>query len=208
MAEDGGKYERRSRITGSVVRLAGQRAGAAGRVQRRGGARRRGADGPAPRGWSRLALGELHRTLALFCVAFLGLHVVTAILDPYVTIGWAATVLPFASRTGRWRSASAPWPLISAAPCSLTSLARPPPGLPGLARGALAGLPGLAGRLRALGHRPATTCGSGGSPRSSGAAPPRSPRPSSPASWPGGGRPDRPPAGPARADDRMERIAL
>jgi DMSO/TMAO reductase YedYZ heme-binding membrane subunit len=45
----------------------------------------------------RLAAGELHRTLALFCVAFLGLHVVTAILDPYVWIGWAATVLPLAS---------------------------------------------------------------------------------------------------------------
>ena len=53
--------------------------------------------GPAPGPWSRLAVGELHRTLALFCVAFLGLHVLTAILDPYVTIGWAATVLPFAS---------------------------------------------------------------------------------------------------------------
>jgi methionine sulfoxide reductase heme-binding subunit len=53
--------------------------------------------GAAPRGWSRLALGELHRTLALFCVAFLVLHVVTAIVDPYVAIGWAAAVLPFAS---------------------------------------------------------------------------------------------------------------
>jgi sulfoxide reductase heme-binding subunit YedZ len=53
--------------------------------------------GSVPKGWSRLGLGELHRTLALFCVAFLGLHVLTAILDPYVTIGWAATVLPFAS---------------------------------------------------------------------------------------------------------------
>jgi methionine sulfoxide reductase heme-binding subunit len=53
--------------------------------------------GSVPRGWSRLGLGELHRALALFCVAFLGLHVPTAILDPYVTIGWAATVLPFAS---------------------------------------------------------------------------------------------------------------
>jgi DMSO/TMAO reductase YedYZ heme-binding membrane subunit len=53
--------------------------------------------GSVPRGWSRLGLGELHRTLALFCVAFLGLHVATAILDPYVTIGWAAVVLPFAS---------------------------------------------------------------------------------------------------------------
>jgi sulfoxide reductase heme-binding subunit YedZ len=47
--------------------------------------------------WSRLVLGELHRTLALFCVAFLGLHIVTAVSDPYVTIGWAATVLPFTS---------------------------------------------------------------------------------------------------------------
>ena len=50
-----------------------------------------------PGGRLRLAAGELHRTLALFCVAFLGLHVVTAILDPYVKIGWASTVLPLAS---------------------------------------------------------------------------------------------------------------
>jgi methionine sulfoxide reductase heme-binding subunit len=53
--------------------------------------------GSAPRRWPRFALAELHRTLALFCVAFLGLHIVTAILDPFVTIGWAATVLPFTS---------------------------------------------------------------------------------------------------------------
>jgi sulfoxide reductase heme-binding subunit YedZ len=54
--------------------------------------------GAAPRGWPRFAVQELHRTLALFSVAFLGLHVVTAILDPYVSIGWAATVLPLTSR--------------------------------------------------------------------------------------------------------------
>ena len=53
--------------------------------------------GSAPRRWPRFAVAELHRTLSLFAVAFLGLHVVTAILDPYVTIGWAATALPFAS---------------------------------------------------------------------------------------------------------------
>jgi len=53
--------------------------------------------GSAPRRWPRFAVAELHRTLSLFAVALLGLHVVTAILDPYVTIGWAATVLPFAS---------------------------------------------------------------------------------------------------------------
>jgi methionine sulfoxide reductase heme-binding subunit len=53
--------------------------------------------GSAAGRWRRLPVAELHRTLALFCIAFLGLHVVTAILDPFVTIGWAATVLPFAS---------------------------------------------------------------------------------------------------------------
>ncbi len=53
--------------------------------------------GSAPRRWPRFAVSELHRTLALFGVAFLGLHIATAILDPYVSIGWAATVLPFLS---------------------------------------------------------------------------------------------------------------
>jgi len=53
--------------------------------------------GSAPRDWPRFAVAELHRTLSLFAVALLGLHAVTAILDPYVTIGWAATVAPFAS---------------------------------------------------------------------------------------------------------------
>jgi methionine sulfoxide reductase heme-binding subunit len=53
--------------------------------------------GVAARLGARLAAGELHRALALFSVAFLGLHMATAILDPYVTIGWAATVLPLAS---------------------------------------------------------------------------------------------------------------
>jgi len=53
--------------------------------------------GSAPRRWPRFAVAELHRTLSLFAVALLGLHVVTAILDPFVRIGWAATVLPFGS---------------------------------------------------------------------------------------------------------------
>ena len=53
--------------------------------------------GSAPRRWPRWPSASCTATLALFCVAFLGLHVVTAILDPYVTIGWAAAVLPFAS---------------------------------------------------------------------------------------------------------------
>jgi methionine sulfoxide reductase heme-binding subunit len=47
--------------------------------------------------WPRFAVAELHRTLSLFAVALLGLHVTTAILDPYVPIGWLATLVPFTS---------------------------------------------------------------------------------------------------------------
>src|SRR5579859_2285686 len=54
--------------------------------------------GAATRRWPRFAVAEVHRTLSLFAVALLILHVATAILDPYVSIGWAATVLPFLSR--------------------------------------------------------------------------------------------------------------
>jgi methionine sulfoxide reductase heme-binding subunit len=53
--------------------------------------------GWAPRRWPRFVAAELHRALALFAVALLALHVVTALADPYVSIGWAATVLPFLS---------------------------------------------------------------------------------------------------------------
>jgi sulfoxide reductase heme-binding subunit YedZ len=53
--------------------------------------------GSASRRWPRFAVAELHRTLSLFAVALLGLHVVTAILDPFVSIGWAASALPFTS---------------------------------------------------------------------------------------------------------------
>src|SRR6266700_3596919 len=51
--------------------------------------------GSAPPRWPRFAVAELHRTLSLFAVALLVLHVVTAMLDPFVTIGWAAALLPF-----------------------------------------------------------------------------------------------------------------
>src|SRR6266567_1177487 len=56
--------------------------------------------GSAPPRWPRFAVAELHRTLSLFAVALLVLHVVTAMLDPFVTIGWAAALLPFASPGG------------------------------------------------------------------------------------------------------------
>ena len=53
--------------------------------------------GWAPPRWPRFVAAELHRSLALFAVALLGLHVATAIADPYVSIGWAATAIPFLS---------------------------------------------------------------------------------------------------------------
>jgi predicted ferric reductase len=43
------------------------------------------------------AVTGLHRNLSLLAVVFLAIHVVTALLDPFVTIGWAATVVPLAS---------------------------------------------------------------------------------------------------------------
>ncbi len=53
--------------------------------------------GSAP-GWlPRFGVAELHRRLSLFAVILLALHVVTAILDPYVTIGWPAAIVPLAS---------------------------------------------------------------------------------------------------------------
>ncbi len=53
--------------------------------------------GWAPRHGPRFAAAELHRTLALFAVALLAMHVVTALADPYVSIGWAATAIPVLS---------------------------------------------------------------------------------------------------------------
>ena len=118
--------------------------------------------GSAPRRWPRFVFPEVHRTLALFAVAFLGLHVLTAILDPFVTIGWAATVLPFASGYRTLAIGLGTLAVDLGGAVLLTSLVRRPPGLPGLAGGALAGLPGLAGRLRALpdrGQRPGDLVG-------------------------------------------------
>jgi methionine sulfoxide reductase heme-binding subunit len=55
------------------------------------------ASGSATRRWPRFSVVELHRTLSLFGIALLVLHVVTALLDPFVNIGWAATLVPFVS---------------------------------------------------------------------------------------------------------------
>ncbi|GAA1262834.1 ferric reductase-like transmembrane domain-containing protein [Pseudonocardia aurantiaca] len=47
--------------------------------------------------WPRFVLALLHRNLALLTVAFLVLHVSTAVLDGYAGIRWIDTVVPFVS---------------------------------------------------------------------------------------------------------------
>jgi methionine sulfoxide reductase heme-binding subunit len=54
-------------------------------------------------GLPRFATTSLHRSTSLLAVAFIAVHVLTAIADPYVTIGIAAAVIPFASAyKGLW----------------------------------------------------------------------------------------------------------
>jgi DMSO/TMAO reductase YedYZ heme-binding membrane subunit len=48
-------------------------------------------------GWPRFLTVGLHRNLALLSVAFLVVHIATAILDPFTSLGWAAAVIPLAS---------------------------------------------------------------------------------------------------------------
>jgi sulfoxide reductase heme-binding subunit YedZ len=47
--------------------------------------------------WPAFARADLHKRVSLLAVAFLALHVLTAALDTYVSVGWAAAVIPFAS---------------------------------------------------------------------------------------------------------------
>jgi predicted ferric reductase len=48
-------------------------------------------------GLPRFAVTGLHRNLSLLTVAFLGTHIVTAIVDGYAKIPWLSTVVPFSS---------------------------------------------------------------------------------------------------------------
>lgn len=47
--------------------------------------------------WPRFLTVELHRNVALLSVIFLAIHIATAILDPFVELGWLSTVVPFVS---------------------------------------------------------------------------------------------------------------
>jgi DMSO/TMAO reductase YedYZ heme-binding membrane subunit len=47
--------------------------------------------------WPRFLSVGLHRNLALLSVAFLAVHIVTAIVDPFTSLGLIAAAIPFAS---------------------------------------------------------------------------------------------------------------
>jgi predicted ferric reductase len=47
--------------------------------------------------WPRFLTAEFHRRLALVSIAFVGLHIATAILDPFTSLGLVAAVVPLAS---------------------------------------------------------------------------------------------------------------
>jgi methionine sulfoxide reductase heme-binding subunit len=48
-------------------------------------------------GWPRFLTTGLHRNIALTAVVFLALHIVTAVVDPFTHLGWAAAIIPFSS---------------------------------------------------------------------------------------------------------------
>ncbi len=47
--------------------------------------------------WPRFLTAELHRNVSLLSLAFLAVHIVTAIADPFTSLGIAAAIVPFAS---------------------------------------------------------------------------------------------------------------
>ncbi len=49
-------------------------------------------------GWPRFATQNLHRNISLLGLAFLVVHIITTIIDGFVTISWWAVVVPFVSQ--------------------------------------------------------------------------------------------------------------
>ncbi len=47
--------------------------------------------------WPRFLTAQLHRNIALLSVAFVAVHVVTSVIDPFTSLGWAAALIPFSS---------------------------------------------------------------------------------------------------------------
>jgi methionine sulfoxide reductase heme-binding subunit len=53
------------------------------------------------RNWPGFAQQEMHRRVSMIAVVFVGIHVLTSVLDTYVSISWAAIVIPFTSSYAR-----------------------------------------------------------------------------------------------------------
>ena len=51
----------------------------------------------SPGRWPRFVIADLHRNASLLAVVFLGVHILTSVVDGYAPIGWAAVVVPFTS---------------------------------------------------------------------------------------------------------------
>lgn len=49
------------------------------------------------RNWPAFAEADLHKRVSVLAVVFLAMHVLTAVLDTYVSVGWASLVVPFTS---------------------------------------------------------------------------------------------------------------
>lgn len=47
--------------------------------------------------WPRFVTGDLHRNVSLLAVCFLGVHIVTALVDGWVHLRWVDAVVPFVS---------------------------------------------------------------------------------------------------------------
>jgi methionine sulfoxide reductase heme-binding subunit len=47
--------------------------------------------------WPRFLTTGLHRNVALLALVFLGIHIITAVVDPFTHLGWLAAVIPFSS---------------------------------------------------------------------------------------------------------------
>jgi DMSO/TMAO reductase YedYZ heme-binding membrane subunit len=55
------------------------------------------------RNWPGFAQQEMHRRISILSVVFLGIHVLTSVMDTFVNISWAAIVIPFTSKySGFW----------------------------------------------------------------------------------------------------------
>jgi methionine sulfoxide reductase heme-binding subunit len=49
------------------------------------------------RSWPAFVQADLHKRISLLAMVFVGIHVLTAVLDTYVNVGWASILVPFAS---------------------------------------------------------------------------------------------------------------